>query len=451
MQVSSAAAALALMGTGGCGMKGSDRAVKIVVVGGGAAGLGMSARLVRLLKNAQITLIDPAERQFYQPGFTLIGSGVYRNPNKVWRRQADCIPEGVKWVKQTVTELDPAKNTVTVTGGAVYPYDFLVLTPGIQCNWDAIEGLSYKTLGEGNVHSIYDFEGAQKTWKAVQAFVEKGGRGVFADTYTKHKCGGAPKKICLLTEHLSRKRGMRDSLKFDFFTASKALYDVPLFTPRLEQIYKERSVSINTRMRVKGVDTAAKKVHFIRTETIKREVVDPQTLGAVKAVDEVVTTPVVEEYDFLHLAPPQSAPDFVRQAGLGWTEGSLAAEAWVMVDKGTLVHKKFANIVSLGDVAGIPTSKTSAAVRKQIPVAVRNLIALIEGREPEAIYDGYAACPIVTDYGHVLMAEFDYDKKPKISFPLSLLDMSRERRIAWFLKVYVLKPLYFYGMIPGYW
>jgi len=123
----------------------------------------------------------------------------------------------------------------------------------------------------------------------------------------------------------------------------------------------------------------------------------------------------------------------------------------VMVDKGTLVHKKFANIVSLGDVAGIPTSKTSAAVRKQIPVAVRNLIALIEGRAPEAIYDGYAACPIVTDYGHVLMAEFDYDKKPKISFPLSLLDMSRERRIAWFLKVYVLKPLYFYGMIPGYW
>ncbi|OQC32636.1 MAG: Sulfide dehydrogenase (flavocytochrome c) flavoprotein chain precursor [Verrucomicrobia bacterium ADurb.Bin070] len=449
VQVSSAAAALALTGTGGCGMKGSDRAVKIVVIGGGAAGLGVSSRLVRLMKKAQITLIDPADRQFYQPGFTLIGSGVYR-PDQVWRRQSDCIPHGVKWVKQAVTALEPAKNTVTVSGGAVYPYDFLVLTPGIQCNWEAVEGLSQKTLGEGNVHSIYDFEGAQKTWRAIQAFVEKGGRGVFADTYTKHKCGGAPKKICLLTEHLSRKRGTRDSLKFDYFTASKALYDVPFFTPRLEQIYKERSVSVTTHTRVKGVDTAAKKVHFLRTETVKKEVPDPQT-GEMKTVEASVATPFAEDYDFLHLAPPQSAPDFVRQAGLGWTEGKLAADAWVMVDKQTLVHKTFANIVSLGDATGVPTSKTSAAARKQIPVAVRNLVSLVEGRAPEAVYDGYAACPIVTDYGHVLMAEFDYDKKPRISFPLSLFDMSTESRLAWLLKVYALKPLYFHGMIPGYW
>ncbi|HRR32689.1 MAG TPA: FAD/NAD(P)-binding oxidoreductase [Kiritimatiellia bacterium] len=450
VQGASAAAALALAGTGsgGCGVKGSDRAVKIVVIGGGAAGLGMSARLARLLKKAQITLIDPADVQFYQPGFTLIASGVYR-PEQVWRRQSVCIPKGVKWVKQAVTAVEPAKNQVIVAGGTVYPYDFLVLTPGIQCNWEWIEGLSQKTLGEGNVHSIYDFVGAQKTWQAVQAFVEKGGRGVFADTYTKHKCGGAPKKICLLSEHLARKRGTRDRLKVDYFTASKALYDVPFFTPRLEQIYQERSVSVTTHTRIKGVDTAARKVHFIRTQTVKNEVPDPQT-GGMKTVEESVATPFVEEYDFLHLAPPQSAPDFVRQSGLSETEGKHGAEGWVMVDKQTLVHKTFANIVSLGDVAGIPTSKTSAAARKQIPVAVRNLVSLVEGRAPDAIYNGYAACPIITDYGHVLMAEFDYDKKPQISFPLSLFDMSRESRLAWLLKVYALKPMYFYGMIPGY-
>ena len=82
-----------------------------------------------------------------------------------------------------------------------------------------------------------------------------------------------------------------------------------------------------------------------------------------------------------------------------------------------MVHKKYQNIVSLGDVAGIPTSKTSAAIRKQVPIAAKNLIALMEGKEPTEKYNGYAACPIVTDYGHVLLCEFDYEKKPDISFP----------------------------------
>ena len=435
----------------GCGYSGpgSARKVNIVVIGGGAAGISMAARLVRVLRNAKITLIDPADRHFYQPGFTLIASGVYQ-PDQVWRRQSDCMPKGVRWVKKAVVAVDPAQNKVVAEGGETFPYDFLVLTPGLQLNWNQVEGLSRETLGEGNVHSIYDFEGAQKTWPAIQAFVEKGGRGIFTDTYTKHKCGGAPKKVCLLTEHLSRKRGMRDNLKLDFFTASKQLYDIPYFTPRLEDVYKERAVSVSLRTRVQGVDTTAKKVHFVRTETVKREQADPQT-GKPVTVEETVKTPFTEEYDFLHMPPPQSAPDFVRQAGLGWTEDSLAAEAWAMVDAHTLVHKAFANIVCLGDCAGIPTSKTSAAIRKQVPVAVRNLVALAEGREPVASYDGYAACPIITDYGHVLLCEFDYDKKQRISFPLNFLNMSKEQRVGWLLKVYALKPLYFHGMLPGYW
>ncbi|MDD2599205.1 MAG: FAD-dependent oxidoreductase [Kiritimatiellae bacterium] len=444
-----AAGVVSLLGVRPAEAAASAAKVKIIVIGGGAAGLGMAARLRRKLPHSEITVIDPAERQYYQPGFTLIGSGVY-TPKQVWHKQSDCMPKGVKWVKKAVIALEPAANSVIVTDNEKHSYDFLVLTPGLQLNWELVEGLSRKTLGEGNVHSIYDFEGSQKMWTAMQAFVAQGGRGIFTDTYTKHKCGGAPKKICLLTEHLARKRKTRESLTLDYFTGSKQLYDVPFFTPRLEEIYKERNVSVTTRTHVTGVDTAAKKAFLKQTEIIKKEVTDPLS-GETKSVEESVAKTFTESYDILHLAPPQSAPDFVRQAGLGWSEGSLAPESWVMVDKDTLVHKTFPNIVSLGDVAGIPTSKTSAAVRKQVPVALRNLLSLIEGRAPEAVYNGYAACPIITDYGHVLMAEFDYDKKPQISFPLSMFDMSKESRMAWMLKVYVLKPLYFYGMIPGYW
>lgn len=407
---------------------------KIVIIGGGAAGISMAARLKSWLDKPDITLIDPSDRQFYQPGFTLIASGVYQ-PDDVWRKQEDCIPSDIKWIKDSVAAVDPVWNQVTTKNNGKIAYDFLVLTPGIQINWEKVEGITQATLGQGNAHSIYDFEGAQKTWKAIQEFSKTGGRGIYTDTYTKHKCGGAPKKICLLTEHYTRKQGTRETVDLNFYTASKELYDVPFFTPRLLEIYKERNIPINLNVRVKGVDTAAKQVHFEKIETVG---------------DQKVYTPFVEDYDFLHFTPPMSAPDFVREAGLGWTEGKLAADAWVMVDKETLVHKTYPNIVSLGDVAGIPTSKTSAAIRKQVPIAAKNLISLMEGKEPAEKYDGYAACPIVTDYGHVLLCEFNYKKEAQNSFPFTLLDTSKKQWAAWLLKVYFLKPMYFYGMLNGW-
>lgn len=407
---------------------------KIVIIGGGSAGISMAARLKRWLDKPDITLIDPSDRQFYQPGFTLIASGVYQ-PDEVWKKQEDCIPGGIRWIKDSVAAVDPVRNRVATVQNGEIPYDFLVLTPGLQINWTKVEGITRETLGQGNAHCIYDFEGAQKTWKALQEFSRTGGKGIYTDTYTKHKCGGAPKKICLLTEHYTRKQGTRDNVSLNFYTASKQLYDVPFYTPRLLEIYEERDIPIHLNVRVKGVDTAAKQVHFEKIET---------------RGEEKTYTPFVEDYDFLHFTPPMSAPDFVRESGLGWTEGKLAADAWVMVDKETLVHKTYPNIISLGDVAGIPTSKTSAAIRMQVPIAAKNLISLMEGKEPAEKYNGYAACPIVTDYGHVLLCEFNYEKKPETSFPFTMIDTSKEQWLAWLLKVYFLKPMYFYGMLNGY-
>lgn len=418
---------------------------KIVVVGGGAAGISTSARLNRWLESPDITLIDPSEVQFYQPGFTLIGGGVY-NADEVTKTQSSCIPSGVKWVKDSVTGIDPVSNKVYTAGNGVIPYDFLLLTPGLQMNFNAVEGISRETLGLGNAHCIYDYQGAQKTWKAIQELSKKGGKAVYTNTYTKLKCGGAPKKIALMTEHYCRLQGTRANVELSYFNASKDLFDTPYYATRLIEIFEERKISHNPSHRLRAVDTQSKVAHFDLINKRKKEVKDEVT-GVVSTVEETEKTPVSVEYDFLHFVPPMSAPDFVREAGLGWTSGDLQRDAWVMVDKETFVHQTYKNIISLGDVAGMPTSKTSAAIRIQSPIAAKNMISLMEGKEPVEKYNGYTACPIVTEYGKVLLAEFDYNKTPMPSIPF--VDSSKEQWAAWILKKYILKPVYFYGMLNG--
>ena len=434
LQIMAAAGALLALGTDKAYAAKSGARAKIVIVGGGAAGISMASQLLRKLRNPDITIIDPSDKHFYQPGFTLIGGGVY-GKDDVWRKQEDCMPSGVKWIKDKVTLVHPTLNKVDTAKSGSIDYDYMVVVPGVKYDWSRIEGITYQTIGEGNAHTIYDWRGAQMTWPAMKEFAEKGGRGVFCDTYTKHKCGGAPKKICLLTWDNARKNGTTDKVDLQYYTGSKSLYNVPHFTPRLEEIYRERNIPVEMNCKLKAIDTHAKKAYFEQSIT---------AADGTKTTREIGT-----EYDFMHFLVPQCAPDFVRDSGLSWTEGSLAADGWAMIDQETLIHKTYHNIIGLGDCAGIPTSKTSAAVRKQLPIAVENLIALMEGRTPEAIYNGYAACPIVTEYGKVLMCEFDYKKEAQISFPLSLLDMSKEQWVAWLLKVYALKPMYFELMLRG--
>ena len=410
---------------------------KIVIVGGGAAGITMSAYLSDMLRHVDITIIEPSDTHYYQPGYTLIAADVF-TPDEVSRTTKELIPNQVKWIKDSVTELNPDNNSLTTSRNGKIVYDFLVLVPGCQMDFNLVGGISRERLGEGNVHSIYDFKGAALCRDAInQLKIKKEGRLLFTNTYTKIKCGGAPKKICLLTEDYLRKHDLRNNFEITYFANQNELMKPKVYGDRLIEIFNERKIPVKYKHRLSSVDTTAKKAVF--------ELLPESSSNPIPA--ESNYEKLVVDYDFLHIVPPMSAPDFVKNSLVSVPIDEKNQGGWVKVDKETLIHSKYINIISLGDVAGIPTSKTGAAIRMQAPIAAANLISLMEGKEPALKYNGYSACPIVTEYGKVLMCEFGYDDKliPTIPF----LNPAVERGMWWMLKVHGLKPMYYHGMLKG--
>jgi sulfide:quinone oxidoreductase len=412
----------------------SKAKAKIVIVGGGAAGITLSAYLADMLRYDDITIIDPNLDHHYQPGYTLIAGGVFE-PAEVVRPTKSLISSDVKWLRDSVTELNPDNNYLLTADHGKVSYDFLVLVPGCQMDFNLVQGVTRKELGQGNVHCIYDYQGAIACRDALRKLPDlKEGRLIFSNTYTKIKCGGAPKKICLMAEDYLRQRKLRDRFHITYFANQNELMKPKIFGDRLAKIFAERQVGVEFKHRLVSVDRAAKKAVF--------EIL-PQPSGSpvpAEAKNETVTV----DFDFLHFVPPMSAPDFVKNSAVA---DASSPGGWVKVDKETLIHPKYKNIISFGDAAGLPTSKTGAAIRMQAPIAAANLLALIEGKEVAAKYNGYSACPIITEYGKVLMCEFGYDDKLMPTIPW--LDPGIERGMWWTLKVHGLKPMYYRGMLNG--
>ncbi len=390
---------------------------QIVVVGGGSAGLSVAAMLLNKNSNLDICIIDKAEKHYYQPLWTLVGAGVFPK-EETERDQADYIPAGATWIKEYVSTFDPDQNTVVTQSGKSVQYDFLVVTAGIQINWDAIPGLkdSVGKPGTGIV-SNYAYETVESTWNAIQSL--QTGTAIFTHPSTPIKCGGAPMKIMFLAEDYWKKNGVNHNINIKFVKGGPGIFAVKKYAQSLTKVADRKNIERIWQTDLIEIDADNKKATFRNKETGDEQVMD---------------------YDIMHVTPPMGPPDFIKNSPLAADSG------WVDVDKLTTRHNKYHNVFSLGDNSSLPTSKTGAAIRKQAPVTVANILSMLAGNRPDAHYDGYTSCPLVTGYGSLILAEFDYDKKPKESFPF---DQSKERYSMYALKAYGLPKMYWHGMLRG--
>jgi sulfide:quinone oxidoreductase len=399
----------------------SEQHHQIVVIGGGTAGLTVANLLLRLRPELNVAVIEPSEKHYYQPAWTLVGAGTFDLEDTV-REERHYMPQKATWIKEFASGLDPDHNRVNLKNGKSVTYDYLVVCPGIQLDWHKVKGLP-ETLGKNGVCSNYLFEQATYTWEALQNF--NGGTALFTNPNTPIKCGGAPQKIMYLACDHWRKRGILKESDVRFMTSGTVIFGVPGFKEALEKIVDNYGIKPTFTCDLVEVDGKKKIAVFDKLQ-------DGKPTG-----DQIEV-----KFDMMHVTPPMSAPDFIK-------ESKLANElGWVDLDKASLQHVRYSNVFGLGDAGGTPNAKTGAAVRKQAPILVNNLFTMMDHKSLVTMdeYTGYSSCPIVTGYDRLLLAEFDYDNNPMPTFPF---DQTVERRSMFILKKYMLPWMYWNRMIKG--
>lgn len=391
---------------------------QIIVVGGGNAGISVSAQLLRRNGNLDIAIIEPSDKHYYQPAWTLVGGGDF-DVLKTVRPMKSVMPPKAKWIKERCASFQPEENQITLANGDKLTYDFLIVAAGIQLDWDHVKGLK-EALGKNGVCSNYSYETAPYTFECIKNL--KQGKAIFHNPHTPVKCGGAPHKIMYLAADYFRKHGVLDKIDIQYWSGAARLFAVPKYEKTLLEVVKRGNIKLNFMQKLEEIDAKNKRARFVG-------------IGENNKGQETWV-----EYDIIHVTPPQSAPDFIKTSPLANAGG------WVDVNSNTLQHNKYKNVFSLGDNSSLPTSKTGAAIRKQAPILVANLMSAMEGKPLIASYNGYTSCPLVTGYGKLVLAEFDYNQQPQETFPF---DQSKERWSMYQLKKRVLPWLYWNKILKG--
>jgi sulfide:quinone oxidoreductase len=389
---------------------------QIVIVGGGNAGISIASQLLRKDASLDIAIVDGAKKHYYQPAWTLVGGGEF-DIKDTERDEASVIPVGATWVQQMVDSFKPEENKITLADGKDISYDYLIAVPGIQLNWSEIKGLP-ETLGKNGVCSNYSFNTAPYTWECIQN--TKGGKALFTNPHTPIKCGGAPQKIMYLAADYFRKNKIKTQV--EFWSGGTRVFGVEKYENTLKDVIARYGINTQFFVKLVEIDGPNKNAKFVG-------------IGEANKDQEYWV-----EFDMLHVTPPQSAPDFIRNSPLANAAG------WLDVEKHTLQHHVYKNIFGCGDAANLPASRTGAAIRKQAPVLVSNLLSVMKGKSMSASYDGYSSCPIITGYNKLVLAEFDYNNQPVETFPF---DQSKERWSMYQMKKYLLPYLYWNQILPG--
>ncbi|CEF65507.1 Pyridine nucleotide-disulphide oxidoreductase, FAD/NAD(P)-binding domain-containing protein [Strongyloides ratti] len=400
---------------------------KLVVLGGGTGGLCVGSHFSKTLPQGSVAIIEPKKTHYYQPGFTLVGSGLGKL-SSFMRDEKSLIPKNVKWIQENAEELIPSKNLIQISNGDKVSYDYLIVATGCQTRYDLIEGLEESLNNDTNVVSIYLPHFAEKTFKKMEQF--KGGKALFTFPNTPVKCAGAPQKICYLFEDYQRRNKKRGNTDVIYNTTLPKIFGVDKYAKALMKHVDERGIILNTRRNLVKVDPLNNKATF-------EQLNDDGTLSG-KFVEE--------EFTYLHVGAPCSPQDVMIRSAKN-DDGFVDKNGWLNVDKFTLQNVKYPNVFGIGDATNTPNAKTAAAISSQFRILKENVINAMNGKKVDNQYTGYGSCPLLISYDKGILAEFDYNG-PVETMPI---DQSIPSYLNFAMKVHLMPALYWNGLVKGFW
>jgi sulfide:quinone oxidoreductase len=390
---------------------------QILIAGGGNAGITAAAQLLRTDKQLDIAIIEPSDKHYYMPAWTLVGGGVYDMKDTI-HEEAEVIPKNAKWIKDYIVSFEPDENKLTTQNGTEYSYDVLIVGAGIQMNWHLVKGLK-ETLGKNGVTSNYHKDYATYTWECLKN-LKDGDVALFTAPTTPVRCGGAPQKIMYLFGDYCPKHNIKAHIEFT--SGGTVIFGIKKYADELMKMVNKYGIQLSFKHDLIAVDGEKQLATYRVTDA------------------NGVTSEVQKKFNVIHVTPPQSAPDYFSKSVLADPKG------WFDADKYTLQHLRYKNVFGLGDILNTPNAKTGAAIRKQTPVVVKNILSFLKQQPLTAQYNGYGSCPLVVGYGKLILAEFGYDNKVMETFPF---DQSKPSWLMYLLKRYVLPWLYWHKIVKG--
>jgi sulfide:quinone oxidoreductase len=345
--------------------------MRVLVLGAGFGGLELSTMLSESLGDGvQVTLIDKSDSFVF--GYSKLDVLFGRaQPADVRLPYAEIVKPGVRFLRETVTAIDPQARTVT-TDAATHHADVLVIALGADYDFDATPGLAEA----GN--EFYSVAGAERLAEILPEF--KSGRALVGVCGAPFKCPPAPSEAALLLHDYLSARGLRESCEISFaIPLSSPVPPSPETSRALVEAFSERDIAFVPGHRVSSLDGGR----------------------GVALLDDGGELP----YDLFLGVPKHRAPDVVIASG-------LAENGYVPVEPATL-RTRFDGVYAIGDVAQIGVPKAGVFAEGAAKIVAAQLIAQARGGDCAATYEGRGSCYIEFGDGRVGRVDVDFMSGPQ--------------------------------------
>jgi sulfide dehydrogenase [flavocytochrome c] flavoprotein subunit len=340
---------------------------RVVVVGGGFGGASCAKYLSRLAPGLEVTLVERDSRFITCPFSNAVLGGLYDIDFITHDYQALQKAHGVTVVHDSATEVDPQAKTVSLAGGSTLQYDRLVVSPGIDIQWGAIDG--YDQPASNAMPHAWKAGSQTLLLRKQLETMPDGGVVIIAAPRNPFRCPPGPyERASLIAHYLKQAKPKSKILIYD---AKDKFSKQPLFEQGWQALYPGMIewISESEGGAIEGVDTANMAVH----PTFG----DPQ------------------KADVINVIPPQKAGKFAHVAGL--TDGG----DWCPVNQRTFESTVHPGIHVIGDAAiANPMPKSGFAASSQGKVCAAAIAAALSGQEmPDPSYVNTCYSLVGPDYG----------------------------------------------------